>query len=477
LGTSLDIFVLESQNRAARFASDAILAEIERLRRIFSSVDPQSELGRLNRTNRPMAVSPEMISVLEAYESWRLRTEGACSAQTGDISRLWKDAARNDRIPESEVIAALISSGEDPGWQIDALRGLVTRKTELTLDLNSIAKGYIIEQAAKYAIASVPEISGLLVNLGGDMTIWGASENRRSPWQLGVQDPANPEENARPLTTISLGTGAVATSGGYLRYHRIGERRFSHLIDPRTGFPAQAIAAATVIAPCSTVANVLATSLCILETQAGLRLVAETPGASCLVVTADFEVIRSPGFSEYEISSEQSEPAMGDDPPGKPAGKTETQLKDPWPESFQVNVALELVKPSGGRVKRPYMAVWAEDTSGKTVRTIAVWGNKPRWVPELSVWWKAAKANVSMVGKVTRATRAPGKYEVVWDGKNDQGEPVPQGTYTIRVEVHREHGRHVTQVGKLACLAEPAELELEKNAEAEATVLKYGKKS
>ena len=110
------------------------------------------------------------------------------------------------------------------------------------------------------------------------------------------------------------------------------------------------------------------------------------------------------------------------------------------------------------------------------MRTIAVWGTKPRWIPELSVWWKAAKVNQDMAGSVTRATRAPGKYEVAWDGKDDQGKSLPQGTYTIRMEVNREHGRHATQVGKLACLSESAELTLEKTAEAEATVLKYGKK-
>ena len=77
---------------------------------------------------------------------------------------------------------------------------------------------------------------------------------------------------------------------------------------------------------------------------------------------------------------------------------------------------------------------------------------------------------------MTRATRGPGKYTVVWDGKDDKGALLPQGTYTIRVEVHREHGKHVYQSGKITCAAEPAKITLAKNAETEATVVEYVKR-
>ena len=371
------------------------------------------------------------------------------------------------------MIASLVPSDDRQAWAIDSRRRNVTRATGLALDLNSVAKGYIIERATKMVVDSVSQISGMLLNLGGDLSLWGRSGGEHAHWYLDVQDPHHPAENAEPLTRLALQGGAVATSGGYQRFHTIGGRRYSHLIDPRTGYPAEAITAATVIAPCSTIANVLATTLGILDPRAGLRLVAETPGTACLLVTASGEVLRSPGFSPNERPLED----QGlNDPPTKNVGTPGAQAKELWPEGFQVSVAFELLKPAGGRVKRPYVAIWAEDATGKTVRTISVWGNQPRWIPELSVWWKAVKADKTMTGKVTRATRAPGKYNVVWDGKDDQGEKLPQGTYTIRVEVHREHGRHATQVGKIACLGESAEIKLDKNAEAAETILQYAKK-
>ena len=84
--------------------------------------------------------------------------------------------------------------------------------------------------------------------------------------------------------------------------------------------------------------------------------------------------------------------------------------------------------------------------------------------------------NRALVKAVTRATRAPGKYTIAWDGKDNAGKALPQGTYTIRVEVHREHGKHLYQTGKIVCGADPAKITLEKNAETEPTVVEYAKK-
>ncbi|MFO0925878.1 MAG: DUF2271 domain-containing protein [Gemmataceae bacterium] len=148
-----------------------------------------------------------------------------------------------------------------------------------------------------------------------------------------------------------------------------------------------------------------------------------------------------------------------------------------WPADFQVTVNLELPRPTGGRrVRRPYVAVWVEDADGKAVRTVTVWGNARRWLPTMSGLWKVAGDDPALVRAVTRATRAPGKYTVVWDGKDDAGKPLPRGTYTIRVEVHREHGKHLFQTGTLVCAEKPTRITLEKNAETGETVVAYGKR-
>src|SRR5262249_49143258 len=110
------------------------------------------------------------------------------------------------------------------------------------------------------------------------------------------------------------------------------------------------------------------------------------------------------------------------------------------------------------------------------VRTITEWGSNPRWIGELPTWWKFAKNDSALVKAVSRATRSPGKHSLVWDGKDDNGKSLPQETYTIQEEVHREHGRLVRQIGKITCAAEPSKLVLEKNAETGDTIVEYAKK-
>jgi hypothetical protein len=138
-------------------------------------------------------------------------------------------------------------------------------------------------------------------------------------------------------------------------------------------------------------------------------------------------------------------------------------------------VAVELPNVAAARYRRPYVAVWVEDDKGKAVRTLGVWGNAPKYLKDLSDWWKIAKDDAGLVKAVARATRGPGKYELVWDGKDEKGNPVPRGTYTVRVEVHREFGAHLRQSGKIECLDKPAALKLEKNAETAETVVEFKK--
>ncbi len=453
LGTSLDAWVSAPD---PAFVERTVLGEIERLRAVFSLYDPESELMQLNRSAGWFAASPDLLAVLREYEHWQRATHGACNPRVGALVEVWKYTEQVDIEPNPDYLDTLARDITGPGWQRD---GSLIYRVDHTLDLNSVAKGYILHRASA-AVRQLPGVTGLLLNLGGDLCAWGDA-----PSLVGIQDPHQPYENAAPLTAVRLKDAAIATSGGYQRYFTIGGRRYSHLIDPRTGRPADHIASATVIAPTSTVANVLATSLCVLAPDEGLRLVAATPGTDCLIVTAEGKLLRSAGFAAHEVALRQE--------PAKPAKPQAAE----WPADFQVTVALELPKMAGGsRYRRPYVAVWVENADGKAVRTISVWGNLIRWVPELSGWWKFARGDRELINAVCKATRAPGKYAVVWDGKDDKGNPVPQGTYTVKVEVHREHGKHVTQSGKIACGAEAAKATLAKNAETEETVVEYAKK-
>lgn len=468
LGTSFDAWFLAGDAADADQAERIALDEIERLRRIFSLHDPLSELSRLNQSSGFVEVSPDLLTALRHYEHWTELSAGACNAGIGSMTRLWEESARQGIAPRAERLDAMARRINSPVFSIEGNR--VRLATDQNLNLNSVAKGYVLQRVAGEIQARLPAIRAGLVNLGGDILAWGDCD-----WVVGIQNPDAPADNAEPLTRVQLRNTAIATSGGYLRHHAIDGVRHSHIIDPRTGLAAAGVAGATVIARDSVTANVLATTLCVLGAGEGLKLAAGLPGVECLLVEEFGRVVRSAGFASQEISAaETQEPTEKKDP--KPAEKKDSKKGADWPEEFEVNVNLELPTPMGGRARRPYVAMWIEDADGKAVRTVSVWGMSPKWINTLSGWWKIGKDNRELVKAVSRATRSPGKYTVVWDGKDDAGKALPQGTYTIKVEVHREHGKDVTQSGKFDCLTAPATLKLAKNAETQETTVSYAKK-
>ncbi len=464
IGTSLDVWITARNDADAEQAEVAILGEIERLRKIFSLYDDSSELSRLNRTREPMRVSAEMLEVLRLYEHHQDRSHGAFNGQLGKVVKAWKEAERIQKLPDDATLARLADEIRERGWRVDWANQTVTRTTDQELNLNSIAKGFIIQRAAAAALARVESMKGLLLNLGGDMFAWGSDETGRG-YVVGVQDPRQPHDNAPTIAQVRLQNRAIATSGGYERYYTIQGKRYSHLFDPRTSRPADAALSATVVAGDNVTANALATTLCVLAPGEGLRLVADTPGAECLLVLKDGSQVRSAGFAALET------PRPKDEAPVAVQDKVNA-----WPEGYQVNFAITLPTIVAKKYRRPYLALWLENAEGKPVRTVTVWGNNPRWISTLPQWWRFARNETGLVRSVSRATRVPGKYTVVWDGKDDKGIALPQGTYTVWVEVHREHGKLVRQKGKLVCGPEPASITLAANAETGATRVEYAKK-
>jgi hypothetical protein len=281
------------------------------------------------------------------------------------------------------------------------------------------------------------------------------------PWRVAVADPRNPADNFRPLLRVAVSGRAVSTSAGYARGYRFGKSFYSHILDPRTGFPATNAASATVIAPDSGTANALATTLCVLRPEEGLALVKETPGAECLIVMRDGKQWKSSGFAALEVARTIARP-----------GEAKPAL---WPAGYEMAVDVTLKAP-GGNAKRPYLVLWIEDDGGRPVRTVTLWGNKAKYFKDLTGWWRFAKDDADNIGDVSRATRNFGRYTIQWDGRDDQGEPLPPGLYNVTLEVTREHGTHARRSVKIECGGKPAQAIIPAGSEFEACPVTYGPK-
>ncbi|MEO5995393.1 MAG: DUF2271 domain-containing protein [Chitinophagaceae bacterium] len=116
-----------------------------------------------------------------------------------------------------------------------------------------------------------------------------------------------------------------------------------------------------------------------------------------------------------------------------------------WDPNYEVVINLELATIGGMRVHRPFVAVWVADGDKKPVRQLALWYNKPKWLNEMRSWYSTYYeifSSGNSIRSTTSATRAPGKYILKWDGKDDKGNFVKQATYTVYIESAREHGTY-----------------------------------
>ncbi len=453
LGTSLDLQVMAEDEAQAKTVEAAVLGEIERLRAILSTYDPESELSRLNAATGPIVCSRELVDVLAGYDSLGAKSGGAYSGSLGALIEIWRAAERSGIAPDATTLGPVVAALRKPSWKLDRASRTVTRLTAAPLNVDSLGKGYILRKAA--AAAKTKGAKAFLLNIGGDIFAIGKE------WDIGVADPQNSADNAPPLTRVRLLDRAISTSAAYERGFTVGEKRYSHILDPRTGQPAQDVASATVVASDNVVANALATTLCVLKPVEGLTLAKSIPGTECLIVAADGSQHRSANFAMLEerpTTATTAEPRTGG-----------------WPDGYQVTLTLTLKKPSGGRkIKRPYVAVWIEDAEGKRVRTVAVWGKQRKYLPDLRAWWKVAGTDAAWAESITRATRPAGQHRIVWNGEDDKGKALPPGTYTVVLEVNREHGTYSLKQGKIDCGAAPSEGTIPSAAEFDEAPLTFG---
>jgi thiamine biosynthesis lipoprotein len=496
MGTSLGLRVRADSAEAARWAEDRVLREIDRLAEIFSSYDKASELSRWQSTSKgPVKVSVELFEVLRACDDWGTKSGGAFDPRVQALTRLWSSCAEQDRMPTPEELAGAKALMSRPAWRLDPASGTAERRSDCPLSLNAIAKGYIVERACDAAMEKGHGVRGLLLNVGGDMRVCG--ELSRT---IGIADPMAGSEMSEPVAFIEVRDRAVSTSGNAYRGFRIKGRWYSHKLDPQSGAPVERTACATVIAERSADADALATIFNVLPPEESVRLANSLPGVDCLIVTSDGHATRSEGWHRYErprpaplaLADVQNPPAAGskgDDGDKADKGEPKAPPGAAWGNEFELLVNFEINRPEGqgGRYRRPYVAIWVEDKDGFPIRNLALWvslgGSGPsRWLPDLKRWYRSDEARKlveksDIVYEIAQPTRPPGKYSVVWDGKDSQGKPLAPGEYTITIDAAREHGTYQCIRKQVTIADKPFAEELKGNVEIKSASIEYRRRT
>ena len=259
LGTTLEVRVGGLSEGDGGILDAAVMAEVDRLERLFSVFDPDSELRRW--THREIdQPGPELQEVLAGALRWQRWSAGAFNPMVGLITARWQQAEDEQVEPRPGELAALASSIREPRYVVDS-GGTIGVVGDLHgLSLNAYAKGWIVDRAVQRGLEAGPPCGGhdLVVNAGGDLRHVGPRA-----LAVGIENPHRAYDNAPPLSSVIIGQAATATSGSARRAFHVGIQRYSQIIDPRTGTTVQTPASVSVVAPDAATADVLATILAV----------------------------------------------------------------------------------------------------------------------------------------------------------------------------------------------------------------------
>ena len=293
MGTRVDIAVQGDDPQQLQAAVAAAFGRMEALVRMMSHYEPTSRIAAINLAAglQPVAIEPELMDVLLMARRMSQRSGGAFDVTIGSVGR-WHFDARDPRMPEPGYIAAHLA---DVDWRhlvLDRAAGTAyLRRRGMRIDPGGIAKLPIL--AAGLQTLRQHGVQQALVNGGGDVV--AASGAAQRPWRVGIRDPRRPD---RLLGALDVRDGFVASSGDYERFFVRGGRRYHHVLDPRTGYPAQGPRGVTLVGRDLAAVNGLGAAAMVLGPAAGRDLILGTPGVQALVAGSDGALWIMPGLRE-----------------------------------------------------------------------------------------------------------------------------------------------------------------------------------
>lgn len=254
-----------------RKAIESAFHEIERIESLLSRFRPDSEIFRINRLAGQgwIPVHPEVCRVVAQALRYAALTGGAFDPTTGTLSHLWGFGSDGPRSvpPDAETIQETLERVAYRHVLADEAHSvLMILQPGIELDLGGMGKGYAIDRVV--AILRAYGIEQGWVSCGSTSFALGSPPKQVS-WRVGIRDPKRPD---RVIQTVQIRDRAISTSAAYEQFFTYEGKRYGHILDPRTGYPAEGPAGVTVIAPTATEADILSTAAFVLGVEAGKAL-------------------------------------------------------------------------------------------------------------------------------------------------------------------------------------------------------------
>ena len=281
MGCDFDITVVADNEAEAQGFIHLAISEIKRIESLISSWSSSSQTSDINRMagKEPVIVDPELFQLIERCIQISKSTDGAFDISYASIDHIWRFDGSMTKAPNKEEIESSVKCVNYQDIVLNPAQSSVFLKRKgMKLGFGAIGKGYAADKAKELLVSK--GVQAGIINASGDMNAWGTQPNGE-PWQIAITNPLNKN---KVFARLPLKNRSVVTSGNYEKFIVLDGKRYSHIIDPRTGWPCSGLASVTVLAPKAELADGLATSVFVMGIETGLDRINQIPSVDCIII-------------------------------------------------------------------------------------------------------------------------------------------------------------------------------------------------
>jgi thiamine biosynthesis lipoprotein len=295
MGGRFDISIVAEDSLSAESNIDLVIAEITRIENLISDWKSDSQISEVNRNAgiKPVVVDPEVFNLTKRALRLSEITQGAFDISFAAMERIWKFDGTMTGMPSEDAIKKAVEKVGYRNIILDPLHSTIFLKnTGMKIGFGALGEGYAADKCRTLMLQK--GVDSGIVNASGDMITWGSQPNGK-PWNIGI---TNPFDTEKIIAVIPITNKAVTTSGSYEKFVILNGKRYSHIINPATGYPATGLCSVTVLGPSAEMANGFSTSIMVLGKEEGLKLLNKFPDYSCLMITDKGKVIKSKNYKK-----------------------------------------------------------------------------------------------------------------------------------------------------------------------------------
>jgi thiamine biosynthesis lipoprotein len=281
MGSRFDITIVVPDETAANHYIDMAIEEISRIEKLISSWNPSSQTSEINKNAgiSPVKVDQELIDLIERCITVSKITDGAFDITYASMDKVWKYDGSMAQMPSKEAIKNSVAKIGYQNIVLDKKAQTVFLKLEgMKIGFGAIGKGYAADKVR--SMLKAEGVKAGIINASGDLTTWGKQADGKD-WMVGITNPLNKDNIFSWFPVVNA---AVATSGNYEKYVTFNGVKYSHIIDPRTGYPSTGIQSVTIFALSAELCDALATSVFITGTETGLNMIDQIKGVECIII-------------------------------------------------------------------------------------------------------------------------------------------------------------------------------------------------